>query len=216
MLTDELTTANLDHTSHVLTSWIYRFRLESTTSPFALLNKFRQRSTRQQSSSKMASFSARDCSPASTCAPTFASQYIWILWIDENQQRLDAHLKDRGFVLLEVSTIIPLEYDFYEVMVDAMKIDKLREELPGLTYAPFDKNCALVRNVGEHGALKILLNSYARASLTEEQRNLAKSHIKGLEEMLVEKRNWVHIAAVLGRFWNSKTLGTQWMGDFMS
>jgi hypothetical protein len=125
--------------------------------------------------------------PASICAQTFTTQYIWILWIDGNQQRLDAYLREQSFYLFDVSTSIPLEYGFYEVMVDATKIDKLREELRGLIYAPFDKKSTLVRKRGEHGALRIMLDSYRRANLRAEPREFAESRMKELEKGLVQK-----------------------------
>uniref|UniRef100_A0A093UQI7 Uncharacterized protein n=1 Tax=Talaromyces marneffei PM1 TaxID=1077442 RepID=A0A093UQI7_TALMA len=116
-----------------------------------------------------------------------ATKALTILWNDGNQQRLDAYLREQGFFLFNVSTIIPLDYDYYEVMVDATKIDKLREQLRGLTYAPFDSKSTLVRKMGEHGALRIMLESYRRANLREEPRKLAESRMKELEKGLVQK-----------------------------
>lgn len=124
--------------------------------------------------------------PASSCAQTFASQYIWILWIKENQQSLEAYLRNHGF-LFDASAVIPLGYNFYEVMVDATKVDKLRDELRGLVYAPFNKKSTPVRRMGEHGALKFMLSSYGRANLREGQKKLAESRVKQLEKGLVQE-----------------------------
>ena len=98
-------------------------------------------------------------------------------------------IREGGFFLFDVSTIIPLGDDYYEVMVDATKIDKLREELRGLTYTPFDKKSTPVRKKGEHGALEIMLNSYRSANLREEPRKLAESRMKELEKGLVSKNH---------------------------